>query len=517
MQLGTALLIAGAGLLFQWIGTLTRCPEALARRLGWSLIGGGWLVYSFLAANTFLSLFQPVVDFTSAPSTLELLLSMLLPVVGAVMLVMTNVDLLGAFVTLVLRRWRGLAPISRTSLVYPLTFRFRSGVSVALFCLISFLVLFLVTTNVGAIQEAQAATNSGGFQLEATVFGSQLQRYRDLPAQLQALQQRTLLGQDFSAVGLLRLMYDYPQSGPTQPLQLDLPGQPAYPLSQPPLVAHEGFLASVTMPLYARAQGFASDQQVWNAVRTHTGDAVIQYDSRLAGLPTSNGFAPFTAEIPDSSSPSAHDHPMTIIGLMPASTPWRVLLSLQTAGQIVQPPTILFINTYLFRLQAGVSEDQAGQDLSRTLQTALRGITVQSLDQGSLNGVTAVFTVLLVGYLALGLIFGALAIGVIASRAVVERRQQIGMLRVLGFSRALVRRSFLLESGVVITLGLLTGATLALWLATQVARATYQDMPLPLVPIALIFLGSFLTALVSITPPAQRAARLPPAEALRYE
>src|SRR5262249_29397384 len=116
-----------------------------------------------------------------------------------------------------------------------------------------------------------------------------------------------------------------------------------------------------------------------------------------------------------------------------------------------------------------------------------------------------------------GLIFGALAIGVIASRAVVERRQQIGMLRAMGFSRALVRRSFLLESGAIITLGLLTGATLALWLAIGGARATYQDLPLPLVPIVLIFLGSFLAALVSTAPPAQAAARLPPAEALRYE
>ena len=47
--------------------------------------------------------------------------------------------------------------------------------------------------------------------------------------------------------------------------------------------------------------------------------------------------------------------------------------------------------------------------------------------------------------------FGAFSIGIITSRSVVERRQQIGMLRALGFSRAMVWRTFLLESSFVIT------------------------------------------------------------------
>jgi putative ABC transport system permease protein len=104
---------------------------------------------------------------------------------------------------------------------------------------------------------------------------------------------------------------------------------------------------------------------------------------------------------------------------------------------------------------------------------------VQALDHATFNGITAVFTIFLGGYLALGLIFGAFAIGVIASRAVVERRQQIGMLRALGFSRGLVRSSFLLEASFVIATSLITGAALALWLAYQVAKATYQNFPLP--------------------------------------
>jgi len=381
-----------------------------------------------------------------------------------------------------------------------------------------FLVLLLVTTNLGAIQEAEAATSSGGFQLQATTYGSQLARYPALSGQLQELQTRRVLEQDFAAVGLVRLMYDYPQAGQVQPLRLELDGGTlVYHLSKPPQVADDAFLASTTLPLYARASGFSSDRQVWDALRTHPGYVVLQYDAGVVGLPASSGFTPFTAEIPDSSAPTAHSHPVTVIGLVPASAPWRVLVSIDTAREIVQPPYIAFLSTYLFRLQPGVNETRAAQDLNSFLDAISRGVTVQSLDQGSINGVTQVFTLLLSSDLALGLLFGALAISVITSRAVVERRQQIGMLRALGFSSSLVWRSFLLEACFVIAVGLLVGATLAIFLAYQIARATYQDFPLPVGPVAAILLSAFLAALACTILPARQAARLYPAEALRYE
>ena len=89
--------------------------------------------------------------------------------------------------------------------------------TVALLSLITFLVLLLVTVDLGAMQEAQTAANTGGFQLQATVFGSQLGEYRDLAPRLQALQAHRMLGDDFAAIGLLRLMEDFPRSGAFMP------------------------------------------------------------------------------------------------------------------------------------------------------------------------------------------------------------------------------------------------------------------------------------------------------------
>ncbi|HEY0755999.1 MAG TPA: FtsX-like permease family protein [Ktedonobacteraceae bacterium] len=514
----SVLLITGISFLSSWLLSLVRVPAPVARRLSFTLLGGGWLALGLLQENAFSALFQPVVSFNGPPSALELVLNMLLPVVGAVVLVMTNLDRLVTLLSAGLRHMRSSAPISRAGLAYPLAFRFRTGITVALLSLSMFLVLLLVTTNLGAIQEAEAATGSAGFQLQATTYGSQLARYPALAGQLQELQARQKLGQDFTAVGLVRLMYDYPQTGQVKPLHLNLDGGTLiYPLSKPPQVADDAFLASATLPLYARASGFSSDQQVWDALRTHPGYVVLQYDASVVGLPANSGFTPFRADIPTSSASTASYQQVKVIGLMPASASWRVLVSLNTARAIAAPPYIAFLSTYLFHLQPGVDETQAAQDLNSFLAAATRGIVIQSLDQGSINGVTQVFTLLLGGDLALGLLFGALAISVITSRAVVERRQQIGMLRALGFSSSLIWRAFLLEACFVIALGLLIGATLAISLAYQIARATYQDFPLPLGPVAVILLSAFLLALACTIVPARRAARLYPAEALRYE
>ena len=79
------------------------------------------------------------------------------------------------------------------------------------------------------------------------------------------------------------------------------------------------------------------------------------------------------------------------------------------------------------------------------------------------------------GFMALGLVVGIAALGVIATRSVVERRQQIGMLRAIGFKRRMVRASFLLESSFVALLGTVLGVVLGLLLAPPAGAQLRQD------------------------------------------
>jgi ABC-type antimicrobial peptide transport system permease subunit len=87
----------------------------------------------------------------------------------------------------------------------------------------------------------------------------------------------------------------------------------------------------------------------------------------------------------------------------------------------------------------------------------------------------------------------------------------------MGFSRALVRRSFLLETGFVVVLSLVIGTTLAWWQVSEIAYATSKSFAVPLLPTLGILLGCCLVSCVCAVIPAQRASGIVPAEALRYE
>jgi putative ABC transport system permease protein len=124
--------------------------------------------------------------------------------------------------------------------------------------------------------------------------------------------------------------------------------------------------------------------------------------------------------------------------------------------------------------------------------------------------------------MALGLVVGIAALGVIATRSVVERRQQIGMLRALGFQRRMVRNSFLLESSFVAVLGTLIGAVLGLSLAYQLVNYFIKTAPglhfvIPWVELVLIVVGAYAASLLTTYLPARQASQVFPAEALRYE
>ncbi len=119
---------------------------------------------------------------------------------------------------------------------------------------------------------------------------------------------------------------------------------------------------------------------------------------------------------------------------------------------------------------------------------------------------------------------GVAALGVISARAVVERRQQIGVMRAIGFRRTMIQAVFLLESSFVALTAIVVGTALGLllgWNIIQDQRETpsWENLTLvvPWGDLALIFGVVYAVALLATLAPAIRASRIPPAEALRYE
>jgi putative ABC transport system permease protein len=154
------------------------------------------------------------------------------------------------------------------------------------------------------------------------------------------------------------------------------------------------------------------------------------------------------------------------------------------------------------------------------------GMQAESIEQVADDAVAAnrLFLRLIQGFMGLGLVVGVAALGVVSARAVVERRQQIGVLRAIGFRRRMVQAAFLLESSFVALTSIVVGTGLGLLMAYEVVldsseQPSWADLHLvvPWTSLAVIFLVVYAVALLATFAPALRASRIRPAEALRYE
>src|SRR5256712_12912413 len=117
---------------------------------------------------------------------------------------------------------------------------------------------------------------------------------------------------------------------------------------------------------------------------------------------------------------------------------------------------------------------------------------------------------LMQAYLALGLLVGVTGLGVITVRAVVERRQEIGAMRALGFTRAMVRGVFLLEISLIALLGIAIGVSLGIVLAYNVFQVYFASVgvfTIPYLHLAAVASLAFAFAPVTTAGPPLRASK----------
>ena len=129
---------------------------------------------------------------------------------------------------------------------------------------------------------------------------------------------------------------------------------------------------------------------------------------------------------------------------------------------------------------------------------------------------------LLQGFMATGLLVGIAALGVISLRAVVERRQQIGVLKAIGYRRSMILASYLIESSFISMLGILLGVGLGALLSINIVDAIAEEVPgltltVPWFELGIIVGLAYVFSLLTTFIPARQASGIYPAEALRYE
>jgi putative ABC transport system permease protein len=180
--------------------------------------------------------------------------------------------------------------------------------------------------------------------------------------------------------------------------------------------------------------------------------------------------------------------------------------------------------TYLIGLRHGIDPVTTAKHLEAAfLANGMQADAVSKLLHDAVSA-SLTFDRLIEAFMALGLLVGVTALGVISARAVVERRQQIGVLRAIGFRSRMVQLSFLIESSFIaltaIVVGTLLGLAVAYNVVDEYARQPSMEnlgLHVPWLTLAVVFLVVYLVAMVTTLAPARRAARIFPAEALRYQ
>lgn len=135
----------------------------------------------------------------------------------------------------------------------------------------------------------------------------------------------------------------------------------------------------------------------------------------------------------------------------------------------------------------------------------------------SFNSMTAGFFLVMLVLSSVGLMVGGVGVVAIMMISVTERTREIGVRKALGATRGEILFQFLVESATLTVLGGLCGMALGALIAAGVNAFTPIPASIPLWSVAAAIGASALTGVGFGLYPANKAARLDPVEALRYE
>ena len=432
---------------------------------------------------------------------------------------------LAAVLSFAAARFPRFGPALKMGVAYPLANSFRTGMTIAMFSLIVF---SLVTMNVMQANFAAIFSSDdarGGWDVVATTG-----RNNPVPDLTSALDEEG----SFDTSQIRELGRATAPDGASEVRQI---GQGDEWSSYPVRAASDAFFAANQAKLEMRATGYSSDREVYEAVRTQPNLAVVdalvlgqggfgpEADFQVEGIEAGQEeFEPIQIEVRD--PVSGRSAVVTVIGVFSSEIPARVISGLYTSeatyAQVFGAPD--YRVNYL-RLASGVDAEDAAKGIEAALMTrGAQAFSVQEMideQMGQVRGFQRIFQ----AYLGLGLFVGIAALGVIAFRSVVERRQQIGMLRAIGYQRGTVALTFLLESSFIALMGILSGVVGAAILSRNLmtsddineSAADSFTFFIPWDEVSVLVLIAYGAALLLTWWPSRGAARVPIAEALRYE
>ena len=441
---------------------------------------------------------------------------------SAILIAVFNVS--EALRSLLRRANRGAGrPVLSTAVSYPSEKRFRTGMTVAMFALILFMV-----TLISMVQGLQASSldtfvrqQSGGYDVIAYTTS-----YGEIPNFRQILRENftdldgTLLGGENGVSSASVLPAKVETAGGNRSYDYTLWGIDNF-LIRSNGYGFTSFLPSFVNESTGRSESLTDRTQVWLSLRYNHTLAIVD---RTAAGP--NQFVPDSSRLRvvpgdrirafDAMGRSVN---LTIVGVLEQALQF-------TSGVFVDQDVVRAVfpaqeryTAYFFQMAPTADVGAFRANLERVFFAyGLQTIDIREEIGRAFDASQQVLT-LMEAYLGIGLLVGIAGLAVITLRAVVERRTQIGALRAIGFTRRMVLFVFLLEIALIAVLGIGIGVGLGIVFAYKIWAVYFADIIVFRIPwdhLLLIVGIASVAAVASTAQPAVRASRIPPAEALRY-
>lgn len=576
-SLGLSLLLVGAGLalksLADWL--LSRYGRSAWRNGTWrvlaAVVGLTLAAYWALPFDVLASLGLP--RFQGGIEVFFVAAAMM--IAGCVWALMANADLLARPLLALCSRRPTPGLLTRLATAYPLHYRFRSGLGVTMFSLVIFaMTVMAVITN--AMQNTYTNINlqTGGYDIQAVAY---FRPIPDLPETMarQGLDPRAFaeIGSSITTdVGVLQpdapdpAWHLYPaqviggsllqgdglhlvaraqgfssdsaiwQALQTHPQDV-LIDTNALPYRQNSLANSPVYDPNAPSPANAGAPVFPPGLDPYYTFEL---SGIYQGDTTFAPTPiwtlslpgadaqrvvaaAGGAGAPRALTMSDLQGASAQK--FTIIGVVDNSDSSHFGLYFSQAAFPHLQASAATPNQQTYFLKAAPGQDKRALALqlgSAFLDNGLE-TTVLEDEIWSIRGPRILLSDVLLGIVGLTLLLGVAALAITGTRAVIERRQQIGMLRALGCSRRLLQGAFLCESFLVGAVGSLSGVILGLLLSRNIFAVNFFEQfhtglnfSIPWPELGLIVATALLASLLAALLPAWQAGRVTPTEALRY-
>lgn len=515
--------VLAVALLIRFISSKYISDPETVNQIGGTLEGGLVLLVNSLP----LSFYENFTGELSQPGPWSWPLGGAISTAAAVWLLMSNTRFLIFILNLILSRFSGLRAVTKTAISYPMASKFRTGLTVAMFGLIIFtLMIFSVLNGIGDIASEEPERVTGGYDIKASISP-------ELPIQ----------GQIEDSLDMNEFTTVFGSSSIDVEIKETEGENTSFKTSR--LISYEEDFMNTTkwrMAHFDPKYG-STDKEIWQSLVNNpnlvvASGSIIPSDDPFG--PPNRSFQTSFIEPGDEKEITAFDvkirkrrtsenaENFTVIGIVERLAEDSgfgggnaKFYTTYSTGNIIAKEN-LPLDNYYFLLSGDQNPKSYAQKLEKTFLA--NGMNAYSLlDRLESEQATAnAFNKLFQGFSGLGLVVGVAAIGVLSVRAVVERRQSIGVLRAIGFKSSMIRTQFLIESSFITILGIFVGIFLGVLQSWLIFNEISKELEgakfvIPFGEVGILIGITVIASILASIIPANQASKTYPAEALRYE